>query len=243
MQQLQRLSGSVSASGRSTKQLPRHRCTAPAALPPRCQPASSPFALGGSSKQRRRRLTCYAAQKQTDDEVKTKRGWQAPSWPGKQKPLGSSSSSSSSSKGEVRRLATPNSWLCAASRAYHPPHTYTHIPTPKKISHQQDWRPFDAEAYNQPWNVPWGAGTTAGTMAAWVATFLGTAFVAAPASYVAVHHVSLFELGPAGQVRRPCFLPCVGGWIGADGFGWMAPGSNLPGGKAMAVLRWACGTL
>lgn len=48
--------------------------------------------------------------------------------------------------------------------------------------------------------MPWGAGATAGVMAAWVFTFAGTAFFAAPASYIALHGgAPLSELGPAGQ--------------------------------------------
>lgn len=64
---------------------------------------------------------------------------------------------------------------------------------------QTEWRPFDADAYNQPWSVPWGPGAVAGTMAAWVATFVGTAFLAAPALYVGVTKTPLWEMGPAQQ--------------------------------------------
>ncbi|KAI8465788.1 MAG: hypothetical protein J3K34DRAFT_77189, partial [Monoraphidium minutum] len=71
--------------------------------------------------------------------------------------------------------------------------------TPSQSSKELDWRPFDAEAYNQPWAVPWGPGTVAGTMAAWVGTFLLNAFLVSPAAYVAVTRTPLWELGPAGQ--------------------------------------------
>jgi hypothetical protein len=36
-------------------------------------------------------------------------------------------------------------------------------------------------------------------MAAWVLSFAGTAFVAAPAAYVAVTHTQLWDLSPSGQ--------------------------------------------
>ena len=92
------------------------------------------------------------------------------------------------------------------ARAHTHTHTHTHrasrddTPHPARPSlPQPEWRPFDAEAYNQPWSVPWGPGAVAGTMAAWVVTFVGTAFLAAPALYVGVTRTPLWELGPSGQ--------------------------------------------
>jgi hypothetical protein len=72
-------------------------------------------------------------------------------------------------------------------------------PAPARAPSRQEWAPFDADAYNQPWSVPWGPATVAGTMAAWVAGFIGTAFVAAPFAYIKATGQAPWELGPAGQ--------------------------------------------
>lgn len=47
--------------------------------------------------------------------------------------------------------------------------------------------------------MPWSGAAVAGTMAAWAGGFVVTAFLAAPAAYVAATRTPLWELGPAGQ--------------------------------------------
>jgi hypothetical protein len=84
----------------------------------------------------------------------------------------------------------------------HSPAAALHDPppgTPLLPLFSQEWAPFDAAAYDQPWSVPWGPGAVAGTMAAWVAGFLLTAFVAAPATYIKATGQAPWDLGPAGQ--------------------------------------------